>query len=655
MIWTSQLVHLGTTLAAISPLVTALSQSDIVFHNGSIYTMNKAFSEAEAVAITNGIITYVGSDEGVKSYIGNTTKAINLNGRMAMPGLVDSHMHVLSGGLFLLKCNLNYQSLSRKEILEHIQGCIDDEKDAEDDAWLEVVNMDYPSVVTKSGSIDKFDLDELNTLRPIFVRSSGYHTVVANSRALELSEITADTESPSNGVIERVSNSHEPSGVLQDDASNLLVAPDASDEENVEAARAALKLLREEGITSFQDAAATMAHHTAFDAIKQDGGLSARAWFDYAIDAPGSLDDVSALVSDVVDALSHLHDNSTLQAKPVLKWQAVKGFIDGVITYPASTAAVIEPYWSPVNESTTIWAPDADTMNDPYWDPEILTSTLELLFLNGIDVQLHTDGDLAVRVALDAQTFHEKYPGEDFKLGLAHDELSHDDDWPRFAELGVKAIVSYQWAQLSSFYIPDTFNSLGEYRIPNLQAWAQFELNGLDLVYGSDWPIDPMDEFLALRVAVTRAGDSENSNSPASQDSTYDAVFPGGTGISRKSALQSITINGAKFLRADEQIGSLEVGKLADIIVLDGNFMEVAEEELGRQSTVLTMVGGEVVYVADGENFGVTATFSNEDEASVKMARRTIGGFAGKSLTGDAKAAVGKLRKRGDCGHKHLH
>lgn len=164
--------------------------------------------------------------------------------------------------------------------------------------------------------------------------------------------------------------------------------------------------------------------------------------------------------------------------------------------------------------------------------------------------------------------------------------------------------------------------------------------------------IDPLDEFLALKVAVTRAGDPENPNSPASQGPPYDGVFPG-SGISRKSALQSITINGARFLRADKQIGSLEVGKLADVIILEKNFFKVPESELARQKVLLTMVGGEVVYVADGEDFGVEAKFPNTDETTAKLARRTIGGFNGQELSEEAKANAAKLRKRGGCAHKH--
>jgi predicted amidohydrolase YtcJ len=464
--------------------------ADFVYHNGSIYTLDESSSKVDALAVKDGVIVFVGSNAHVKPRIGNKTKVVDLNGRTAIPGLVDAHMHVLSGGLFLLKCDLNYQPLGIEAILEHIQGCIDDETNKSDDAWVEVVNMDYPSLVTRSGAIGKDRLDSLKTDRPVILRSSDYHTVLVNSKALAVSDITADTPDPSNGKIERLPGSNEPSGVLQDSANALLTIPGPSAEENVQAGRAALEVLRQAGITTFQEAAAGSDHHELFKTIIGEDGLSARAYFDYRIEAP-TVDGIASLVATTVDTVRAFHDNSTMKPAPALRWQAIKAFIDGVITYPANTAALIDPYWSPVNGTNeTVWAEDPTKVNKPYWNSEILTRTLEGIFLAGLDAQLHVDGDLAVRIGLDAaESFRKSHPGHKFRLGLAHDELSHQDDWARFAQLEVDPIMSFQWAQLSSFYLPSTFESLGDYRLRNLQAYAQIEKAGRPVVYGSDWPV----------------------------------------------------------------------------------------------------------------------------------------------------------------------
>ena len=492
----SKLAILGLLLAP-SVYSQTVSFADFVLHNGSVYTLDTQSSKASALAVKDGFITFVGSDADAACHIGNTTKVVDLNGRAATPGLVDAHMHVLSGGLYLLKCDLNYQPLDLQAVLQHAQSCLDGEKDKGDDVWLEVVNLDYPSLVTRSGKIGKKQLDTLTTNRPVLFRSSDYHTVLVNSQALELSSITASTPDPSDGVIERFAG-NEPSGVLQDSASSLLSGPaPPTAGEDEEAGRAALRLLRQAGITTFQEAAAAEEHHVLFQALQDKDELSARAYFDYWIEAPNSTAGVPALLAKTLATLGPLHDNSTLRPIPALRWQAVKLFIDGVITYPSSTAALIDPYWLPVNGSDTLWAPDNSTLVKPYWSPEILTRTLEGLFMGGIDAQLHVDGDLAVRTALNAaEAIRKAHPGLDFRLGLAHGEVSHPDDWPRFAELAVDAIMSFQWSQLSSFYIPGTFKSLANYRLDNLQAYAQIEKAGRPVIYGSDWPVISMHDLL---------------------------------------------------------------------------------------------------------------------------------------------------------------
>jgi urease alpha subunit len=151
---------------------------------------------------------------------------------------------------------------------------------------------------------------------------------------------------------------------------------------------------------------------------------------------------------------------------------------------------------------------------------------------------------------------------------------------------------------------------------------------------------------------VTRRGDPQNPNSPASQGAPYDGTFPG-EGISREAAFRAITTNSAKFLRADRQIGSLEKGKFADIIVLENNYFTVPEEALGRQKVLLTAVGGEILFLAEGAGPGfekVTAKFPNTNST---LARRAIGGFDRMQLSRKGKNAVAKLRKRQGCMHKH--
>ncbi|KAK1852106.1 amidohydrolase 3 [Colletotrichum chrysophilum] len=637
--------------------------ADFVFQNGSIYTLDSSSTKASALAIKNGAIIYVGDDLQARHLIGNGTKVLDLEGRMAMPGFVDVHMHVLQAGQNLLKCDFNYQRLSRHQVLDHLQECIDIDGTAQD-TWLDAVNLNYIAMVLSGESLTKADLDTLNTTRPMSLRSNDYHTFVLNSRALKLSNITDSTTNPPGGVIEHLPDSQEPSGVLLDGANILIAGPPAfTDEENAEAGRAALQILRQNGITTWQDALATNEHWGPWNILKESSELSSRGYFDYRVQPPPTLDAVDAVVAETIALLASRNDNSTVSAQPTLKWQAIKALLDGIMPFSARTAANTDPFLLPVRNGTNAtqeWAPDPSAMAPLYWDPEILAKTLEGLWLGGVDAQLHVDGDRAVHVSLDAaDAFWRNHPdAPPIRLALAHASLTLEEDWPRFAELGVDVVFQYQFSQLAPMWIPDTFNSIGEYRMGNLDAYAHIEEAGRPTVHGSDWPVDPLDVWLALKAGVTRRGDRSNPNSAASFSELYDGPFPG-RGVSRESVLKGATINGAKFLRADEQIGSLEVGKLADIIVTEKNYFEVPDEELGRNKVLLTMLGGEVVYLEDGaqSTFGrdIAPKFPNNNAVAAKMARRVIGGLHGEHLDTQGRAEVVRMRKRQGCGHGHAH
>lgn len=468
--------------------------ADTVLRNGSIYSLNERSSKYQAMAIKDGYITFLGNDNCVKPFIGPDTAVFDLQGRMAMPGLVDAHMHLLSGGSGLLKCSLNYQPLTLEEVLVHIQGCLDAESDKPVSDWLEVIALDYYVLVDSTGGVTKADLDTLDTRRPIVVRSVDYHTNWVNSPALEVSNIVSSTPDPPGGIVERLPGGQEPSGILQDNAGFLLAGPaPPTPEDDVNSAKAALKLLREEGITTFQDAEANVETARAFEAVRKEGVLSSRGYFDYRIDAPNSTAHIPTLVSHIINVTSTWNDPEDTGPVPSLKWQAVKIFVDGIILYPANTGAVIEPYFMPVGNGS-VWQPDPNALPDPFWTTEILAPTLEQLILKNIDAQIHVDGDLAVRIALDSiESFRKKYSDKyDYRIGLAHNELTDPDDWPRFAELKADPIMSFQWSQAASVWIPNTLKSMGPVRSNYLEAWGDIAKFGTRIIYGSDWPVSSL-------------------------------------------------------------------------------------------------------------------------------------------------------------------
>ncbi|KAK8068642.1 amidohydrolase family-domain-containing protein [Apiospora saccharicola] len=445
----SWLAVLGLCLVSIAGAANPAPAADFVFRNGSIYTLDAASSVASALAVKGGYVSSIGQNHAdIEALIGADTKVIDLQGRMLMPGLIDSHMHVLTGGLGLLHCDMNYQPVDIGQPLAHIQGCIDSDGENADDDWVEVVNLDYPSLVTKSGQAGRQVAKNL----PASCKMP-QHASWSRSPADRSSEAGG---LPGRSPLVAPGRHHHFPESIGGPGSFRVVQP-ASGEWRADRPR----LLR--------------LHHRA-----------------PRVAARGKRIRRQHRGGDQVDARQG--DDGPEADAEVAGRQGVSGRGHHV---PAQDGGRGDAYWNPLNASdpeSGEWALDPSTLNAPYWSQDILSATLEGLFLAGTDAQLHVDCDLTVRYGLDAaQAFLEKHLEKhpdrkgDSRLGLAHEELSHQDDWARFDELGVDPIMSFQWAQLSSFYIPSTFATLGDYRRGNLQAHRRIEEAGRPTVYGSDW------------------------------------------------------------------------------------------------------------------------------------------------------------------------
>lgn len=467
--------------------------ADTVLRNGKIYTLDATSSQAQALAINDGIIIFAGSEDGAQHFIGPNTTVINLDGRMAMPGLIDAHMHTGAAGEALVKCNLNYETLAIEKVLEHLQKCIDAEPEKNNESkWLDVVNFDLSGLTTLSGLPSKADLDKLNTTRPVILTTTDHHTYFVNSVALKVSGIDASTPNPAGGRIDRLPGGNEPSGLLQDQASTLLTGPNPLTEaERIDGVNAALRELRQAGVTTFQEAVANPNQHNLFLQVQQSGNLSARPYFDYQVTPPATVDAVDAVIQDAINVTTTFNEKGQVGPKPIQKWQAIKLFMDGIIQSPAKTGAVLSPYLEQVGNSSKWAVPPNATIVEPYIQLEPLAALLGQLASNGIDVQLHADGDGAVRRVLDSvEQFRHNLPNvTDYKIAIAHAELSSPDDWKRFAKLGVDAILSFQWAQPSSTWQPLTFNTMGPERMEYLEAFVDIAEGGRPVIYGSDWPV----------------------------------------------------------------------------------------------------------------------------------------------------------------------
>jgi predicted amidohydrolase YtcJ len=577
-----------------SAMALAATPADTVMRNGYVYTVDGQSSVQQAIAISGGKIVYVGSDAGVDGYIGKQTQLIDLAGRMLMPGFVDAHMHPGDGGRAMTLCDLKYQTMTRAQFQASIQACLDAEKDKGPDVWLEVGSWDRMGMTGLDGDADKSTLDALKTKRPIQVRSTDFHTVLTNSRGLELAGINKNTVDPEDGKYRRDSAGN-PNGICEDGAAESLAAvvPPATDAEKLNQMRAALDAMRQQGITSFFDALAGPENGKAFTSLQKSGELSARALLAIKLDPAAAAADPVKTIAEA-KALASTYDQGDVKVAPGVSMRHVKLFMDGIINAPADTGAMLTPYLhNSGTDKAPQWTPGKN-LGELYFPPQVLNPLVLQAVKAGLDPHLHATGERAVRDALDSVAYVRKeLPGTDFRPAIAHAESVDPVDYARFKALDVTATMSFQWAQQAPSTIDGTSDHLGAERFERMEPSGSIAHAGGRVAFGSDWPVDPLDEFLALKVGVTRSGDPTN---PHSYGPKYAGRLNADPALSRAEVLRSITLSAAEQLKLEAVLGSVEVGKFADLIVLDKNFMQVPEEELARNDVLLTLVGGKVVW-----------------------------------------------------------
>ena len=489
-----------------------------------------------------------------------------------------------------MKCSLNYESLTIAEMQQRIQACLDRESAKGPDEWLEVVGWFQESMRPAGVKTSRATLDALKTRRPIFVMSSFGHTALLNTHGLALAKITASTPDPIGGKIWRDANG-EPTGLLEDAANEQVSAllPRSTAEEDIAAAQAALKAMRQQGVTSFLDAAASKESIVAFTAVSQSGGLTARAHFAPVI-APSEAGDLPGAIARVV-SLAKQYDQGAIANAPGITVRNAKLFLDGVIAAPALTGAMSEPYFTNAGTADNPrWVPGTSRGPAVYFSAEALAAALVGLGRVGIDPHMHADGDGAVHAALEGiEALRKALPTADVRAAIAHDEIVEPADFPRYKQLGAIPVLSFQWEKPAgdTMGLKDYF---GPARMKILEPAGLLAAAGARIVFGSDWPVDRLDEWFALKVGVTR------TNSPDAPE--YRGRLGEDPGLSPMAVLRAVTIDAAYELHQDEITGSIEVGKVADLIVLDRNPLKIAPEEIAKTQVVETVVGGKVVYGA---------------------------------------------------------
>lgn len=547
---------------------TKPSTADVILLHARIYTVNPTQPWAEALAIRDGKIIAVGKEDEISHYRGTSTKVIDAKNRLVLPGFTDCHVHFMDGSFSLQQVNVE-SAKSLAEVQQQIRAYA---KAHPNDAWVLGRGWSYP-IFPPSGMPDKKQLDAVVPDRPAYIEGYDGHTWWANTKALEAAHISKATVDPPGGTIVRDPATGEPTGAIKEDAADALVRraiPVPSREKKLQALRAGLRHANGLGITrvhvmgGVNVGAGDVADADLLDELRRNHELTVRFYLGYRFDPP----EVTAQQLDEIEqARKRFHDD----------WIAaggVKFFLDGVIE--THTAAMLEPYSN---------APSL--FGSLLWDPDQYKAFVAELDRRGIQIFTHAIGDRAIRLALDAyQSAATKNGTKDARHRVEHIEDPSAADIPRFGQLRVMASMQPLHAYPDDDTLKSWLPAVGPERATRAWPWRSIQAAGGVLAFGSDWPVVTLSPWPGLQNAVTRQtteGEPQGGWIPSESISIADAV-------------KGYTLNAAFAGHREKTEGSLEPGKLADLIIVSQNVFEIDPHRLVDTKVIMTMVGGRIVY-----------------------------------------------------------
>jgi predicted amidohydrolase YtcJ len=565
-------------------------QAELVLAGGAVYTADASRrrmvpataddgSPASSVAVVGGRIEAIGNagDPRIQELIGPATEVIDLRGRALLPGFQDAHVHPAFAGVTMIGCNL-MGAASLDDALARIAGYARQHPERE---WI--AGSGWRMEWFPGGTPDRHTLDRVTDGRPAYLSNRDGHGAWANTRALELAGLDARTADPADGRIEREADGG-PQGTLHEGAATLIgdLVPEITFDERLAGLMLAQRHMHARGITAWQDAIVgdylgSPDPLPVYLAAAASGQLTARVegalWWDRARDG-----------SQLPDILARRERGRG----PRFRANTVKIMQDGVAEN--FTAGMLEPYHDP-----TGCHPHGSGLS--YVDPVALLEYVTQLDGLGFQVHLHAIGDRAVREALNAIEAARSANGwTDNRHHIAHLQVVHPDDVRRFAELDVTANMQGLWAahepQMDELTIP----FIGPDRTARQYVFGDLVRSGARLAAGSDWAVSSANPMRAIHVAVNRSLQGATG-------AEAEPFLPGQR-LELAEALAAYTIGSAYVNHLDDETGTIEPGKLADLVVLDRDPFAVPESEIGSTGVLATYVQGEPVYLSTSGDAG---------------------------------------------------
>jgi predicted amidohydrolase YtcJ len=529
--------------------------ADVVLLNGFIWTVNPDMPRAEAVALKGEKILKVESTSEIKRMVGDKTKVIDLKDAFVLPGFTDCHTHFLDGGFSLSSVQLR-EAQAKEDFVARIEQKA---KELEKGEWILNGNWDHqqfdPPELPRKEWIDAVTPDN-----PVCVNRLDGHMALVNSLVLKLAGITKDTPAPAGGEIVKDPQTGEPTGILKDEAMDLVTSqiPEPTLKERMRAAELALKHANEVGVTSIHD----MAYASSFEVYQRllkQNTLSARLY-------------VYIPISEI-KLLTGLKLVSPF-GNDFLKIAGLKGFVDGSLG--SSTALFFDPYTDePAKRGLLV----SDMFPEGIMEERLMEADQA-----GLQVAIHAIGDKANNMILDIfEAVMSASEDRDRRWRIEHAQHLLLDDVGRMGRLRVIASVQPyhavddgRWAE----------KKIGKERARHTYAFRSLLDGGVTLACGSDWPVAPLNPLTGICAAVTRQ--------------TLDGKNPDGwipdQKITLEEAIKGYTMSAAFTEFAEKRKGSVEEGKLADLVVLSQNLFEIPPEKIVETLVLMTIFNGKVIY-----------------------------------------------------------